>query len=171
MSLHYRLVFFDVDSTLVTIEGIDVLASGNPEVVALTEAAMNGEIPLEEVYRRRLEAIRPARADLEALAARYRESLIDGAAETITALQQRVQTVADEVADPRGAQLVQAVRAPRVVHRFSQRGIRVDERAVQIEKHCAIAERHRRQILSNDLKPSMTTTSVAKCARRSAASA
>src|ERR1700682_3586188 len=27
----YRLVFFDVDSTLVTIEGIDVLAAGNPE--------------------------------------------------------------------------------------------------------------------------------------------
>jgi phosphoserine phosphatase len=45
----FRLVFFDVDSTLVTIEGIDWLARGNASVAALTEAAMRGEIPLEHV--------------------------------------------------------------------------------------------------------------------------
>jgi phosphoserine phosphatase len=82
----YRLVFFDVDSTLVTIEGIDVLGRGNPEVVKLTEAAMNGAIPLQEVYARRLEIIRPSRAEVDALAVRYRESLVDGAAATIDAL-------------------------------------------------------------------------------------
>ena len=83
----YRLVFFDVDSTLVTIEGIDVLGGGNPQIAELTEAAMNGEIPLEEVYARRLELIRPSRADVDAHAARYNASLVDGAAETIAALQ------------------------------------------------------------------------------------
>ena len=83
----YRLVFFDVDSTLVTIEGIDTLGRGNPEIVKLTEAAMNGEIPLEEVYARRLEMIRPSRADVGALAVRYVQSLVDGASETIDALQ------------------------------------------------------------------------------------
>jgi len=83
----YRLVFFDVDSTLVTIEGIDILAGGDPRIVELTEAAMNGAIPLEEVYARRLELIRPSRAAVDALAARYRRSLVDGAAETIAALQ------------------------------------------------------------------------------------
>jgi phosphoserine phosphatase len=83
----YRFVFFDVDSTLVTIEGIDVLAGGNPEIVRLTEAAMNGEIPLVEVYGRRLEIIRPTRAAVEALGQRYIASLVDGAAETITTLQ------------------------------------------------------------------------------------
>ena len=62
MTPKYRLVFFDVDSTLVTIEGIDVLAGGNPEVAKLTEAAMNGEIQLDEVYGRRLELIQPTRA-------------------------------------------------------------------------------------------------------------
>ncbi len=87
MTLAYRLVFFDVDSTLVTIEGIDVLGRGNPEISRLTEAAMNGEIPLEEIYARRLEMIRPSRADVDALAARYLESLVDGAAETIDTLQ------------------------------------------------------------------------------------
>jgi phosphoserine phosphatase len=87
MRSRYRFVFFDVDSTLVTIEGIDVLANRNPEIVRLTEAAMNGEIALDEVYGRRLEIIRPARADVEALGARYIESLVDGAAETIAELQ------------------------------------------------------------------------------------
>ncbi len=55
MTAKYRLVFFDVDSTLVTIEGIDVLGGGNPEVARLTEAAMNGEIPLDQVYGRTLQ--------------------------------------------------------------------------------------------------------------------
>jgi phosphoserine phosphatase len=87
VSLAYRLIFFDVDSTLVTIEGIDVLGGGNPEIARLTDAAMNGKIPLEEVYARRLEMIRPSRADVDALAARYVDSLVDGAAETIAALQ------------------------------------------------------------------------------------
>jgi phosphoserine phosphatase len=83
----YRFVFFDVDSTLVTIEGIDVLANGNPEIVRLTDAAMNGEIALDEVYARRLEIIRPTLADVEALGRRYIESLVPGAAETIATLQ------------------------------------------------------------------------------------
>ena len=83
----YRLVFFDVDSTLVTIEGIDVLAGGNPAVAALTAAAMNGTVPLDEVYGRRLEMIRPTRAAVGMLAARYLESLVDGADATIATLQ------------------------------------------------------------------------------------
>jgi phosphoserine phosphatase len=88
MNAKYRFVFFDVDSTLVTIEGIDVLANGNPEIVRLTEAAMNGEIALDEVYGRRLEIIKPTLADVEALGQRYIEALVDGAEETIATLQQ-----------------------------------------------------------------------------------
>jgi len=83
----FSLVFFDVDSTLVTIEGIDELAAGNPMVARLTEAAMNGEIPLEHVYGRRLDAILPNRADVEGLAKRYVASMVYGAEETIHALQ------------------------------------------------------------------------------------
>ena len=83
----YRLVVFDVDSTLVTIEGIDVLAEGNGDVTRLTEAAMNGEIPLEEVYARRLQMIRPTRAAVDALAQRYLESIVNGAEETMGRLQ------------------------------------------------------------------------------------
>src|SRR5258708_5286756 len=83
----YRFAFFDVDSTLVTIEGIDVLADGNPEIAQLTDAAMNGEIPLDQVYARRLDVIRPTRDRVAQLAAMYLQSLVDGAKETIATLQ------------------------------------------------------------------------------------
>ena len=81
-----RIIFFDVDSTLVTIEGIDVLANGAPEIAALTDAAMNGLIPLDQVYARRLDIIKPARDDVAKLATTYVNSIVDGAKETITAL-------------------------------------------------------------------------------------
>jgi phosphoserine phosphatase len=82
----FRHVFFDVDSTLVTIEGIDELAAGNPEIARLTEAAMNGDIPLDQVYARRLEIIRPSRSRVEKLGDLYRSSLVPGAKETIDTL-------------------------------------------------------------------------------------
>jgi phosphoserine phosphatase len=110
----YRFAFFDVDSTLVTIEGIDALAGGNPEIARLTEAAMNGEIPLDQVYGRRLEMIRPGREQVAQLASTYVRSLVDGAKKTIAALQnggvvvhlvtagiaQAVLTLADELSIP-----------------------------------------------------------------------
>lgn len=82
----YRHVFFDVDSTLVTIEGIDILSNENPEITRLTEAAMNGEIAVDEVYARRLEIIRPTRAAVELLGKRYVSSMVDGAAKAIETL-------------------------------------------------------------------------------------
>ncbi|HXH92309.1 MAG TPA: HAD-IB family phosphatase [Thermoanaerobaculia bacterium] len=83
----YRLIFFDVDSTLVTIEGIDVLANGAPEIAALTDAAMNGLIPLDQVYARRLDIIKPTRDDVAKLGKTYVNSIVDGVQETIVALQ------------------------------------------------------------------------------------
>ena len=88
MTPKYRLIFFDVDSTLVNIEGIDILGAGNPEVARLTEAAMNGEIPLDQIYARRLEMIRPDRAAVEKLSRRYLDSLVEGADETIRKLKE-----------------------------------------------------------------------------------
>ena len=115
----YRFVFFDVDSTLVSIEGIDVLAAGNPEIVRLTDMAMNGEIPLDEVYARRLEIIRPSRGDVEALGRRYTESLVDGAAETIAALQSAgadVHLVTAGIAQAIAPLAAKLNIAPRAVH-------------------------------------------------------
>lgn len=85
--IHYRTVVFDCDSTLSALEGIEELAAGQRrEVETLTDAAMQGEVPLEEVYRRRLELIRPTRAAVEALVRRYVDGLVDDAAATVAAL-------------------------------------------------------------------------------------
>jgi phosphoserine phosphatase len=86
--MKFRFVFFDVDSTLVTIEGINVLGAGNPEITQLTERAMNGEVALEDVYAKRLEIIRPSRAAIEALAERYVASVIPGVERTLAALRE-----------------------------------------------------------------------------------
>jgi phosphoserine phosphatase len=115
----YRFVFFDVDSTLVTIEGIDVLANGNPEIVRLTDAAMNGEIPLDEVYGRRLEIIRPTREAVDALGRRYVESLVDGAEETIATLRSAgadVHLVTAGIAQAIAPLAAKLEIAPRAVH-------------------------------------------------------
>jgi phosphoserine phosphatase len=89
MSAAYELAFFDVDSTLVSIEGIDVLAHGHAEVAELTRAAMEGSVPLDEVYGRRLEIIRPSRESVEKLAEEYKASLVEGAGELIDCLRDR----------------------------------------------------------------------------------
>lgn len=48
---------------------------------------MNGAIPIDEVYGRRLDLIRPGRAEIEQLAHKYTNTLVPGAIEVIAALQ------------------------------------------------------------------------------------
>jgi phosphoserine phosphatase len=83
----FATVIFDCDSTLSAVEGIDELAGPHREASsALTNAAMRGELRLEDVYGRRLELIRPSRAQIEALGRLYVERLVPDARETIAAL-------------------------------------------------------------------------------------
>jgi phosphoserine phosphatase len=83
----FRTVIFDCDSTLADIEGIDELAGERSgEIRALTDAAMDGSIPLEEVYGLRLEIIRPTREWVAALGQQYVERLVDDARDTVAAL-------------------------------------------------------------------------------------
>lgn len=86
-----RLVLFDCDSTLSSIEGVDELARiRGPELFAAVEAmtneAMNGTIPVESVFGRRLEIIRPGSDDIATVAARYVEMIEPTAAATVAAL-------------------------------------------------------------------------------------
>lgn len=70
----YDLVFFDCDSTLARIEGIDELARLKglfDEVQRLTAAAMGGEVHLSSVYDRRLELLRPNRANIRIIERLY----------------------------------------------------------------------------------------------------
>jgi phosphoserine phosphatase len=83
-----KLICFDCDSTLSSIEGIDELARLRgaevfAHVEALTHGAMNGSIPIEEVFARRLESIRPGRGDVELIGRRYVEAVEPTARETI----------------------------------------------------------------------------------------
>jgi phosphoserine phosphatase len=83
----FNTVVFDCDSTLSSIEGIEELAREHrAEVEALTEAAMRGTIPLEQVYGRRLELVRPPRGRVLALGQRYIDTLVPDAVETVAAL-------------------------------------------------------------------------------------
>lgn len=87
----FATVALDVDSTVSGIEGIDWLAARRGDVVArqvadLTSQAMQGIIPLEQVYRARLEAIRPRRDDIDALSHAYVAELAPGCAGALVSL-------------------------------------------------------------------------------------
>jgi len=61
-------VCFDVDSTVVNEEGIDVLAAylgKGEEVAALTKEAMEGGLPFEVALEKRLDLLKPSLRDIE----------------------------------------------------------------------------------------------------------
>lgn len=87
--LPFDLIIFDCDSTLSLIEGIDELArlaGQESEIAALTKRAMDGDIPLEAVYERRMVAVKPTRAQLRAVRQAYRDKMVADATEVIAAL-------------------------------------------------------------------------------------
>jgi len=86
-----KLIVFDCDSTLSSIEGIDELARVKSEeifdqVAALTHAAMNGEVPLDEVFSRRLAIIQPDQKNCDEVAQLYIDTIEPTAIETLNAL-------------------------------------------------------------------------------------
>jgi phosphoserine phosphatase len=85
----YDMIFFDCDSTLSTIEGIDELARFKGKewrVSVLTQKAMDGDLDLSEVYGKRLQAIRPTRGQLKAIEESYWNNLVPDAQEVVAAL-------------------------------------------------------------------------------------
>ncbi|HFC12469.1 MAG TPA: haloacid dehalogenase [Anaerolineae bacterium] len=88
---HYEHIFFDCDSTLSTIEGIDILAefAGKKDAVeALTKAAMEGELGLEDVYAKRLAAITPTHEQIRHIRSAYKHHIVEDSAEIVTLLQE-----------------------------------------------------------------------------------
>lgn len=84
----FTTVVFDCDSTLSSIEGICELAGARhaAELATLTSMVMDGEAPLEEVYGRRLEIVRPTRNDVQRIGERYIETLLPNVEELVGAL-------------------------------------------------------------------------------------
>ncbi len=71
-----NLLIFDCDSTLSGIEGIDELGRLRPAEVAeqvtqLTTDAMNGRVPIDDVFGLRLRLIRPSRQECATIGQRY----------------------------------------------------------------------------------------------------
>jgi phosphoserine phosphatase len=87
--LPFEAVILDCDSTLCRIEGVDELARRRgvgDEIAELTQQAMQGRVPLESVYARRLDIIRPDRNLVAWLGDRYAETLVPGAKEVVREL-------------------------------------------------------------------------------------
>lgn len=87
-----RSVYFDCDSTLSAIEGVDELLHWAPaelrtEITALTTAAMEGRLPLADVYTTRLRLLSPERSQLERVGELYVERLVQDANAVVAALQ------------------------------------------------------------------------------------
>ena len=86
-----KLLLLDCDSTLSSIEGIDELGRlRGPEtfkaVEDMTNAAMNGGTPMEDIFAARLEMIKPTKAELEAIGAKYIDTVEPTAVEAIAQL-------------------------------------------------------------------------------------
>ncbi len=87
--LNYDNVVFDCDSTLTKIEGIDELARLRgklEEVSVLTKQAMEGLVPFESVFGRRLQLINPRIEDLEQVGSLYVKNLVEDMVEVIEML-------------------------------------------------------------------------------------
>ena len=89
-----KLIAFDCDSTLSGIEGVDELArlAGDDvfrQVEDLTNQAMNGEVPIEEIFSRRLELINPTRQQCVEIGKSYLKEIEPTAKETISKLKKK----------------------------------------------------------------------------------
>ena len=85
-----KLLIFDCDSTLSSIEGIDELGRARgPEIFKrvedMTNDAMNGKIAVEAVFGRRLEIIQPEQKDVAAIGRLYIETVEPTAREALAA--------------------------------------------------------------------------------------
>ncbi|MCP5094824.1 MAG: HAD-IB family phosphatase [Chloroflexi bacterium] len=103
---HYQHVFFDCDSTLSTIEGIDILAETVGKkwrIEVLTNAAMNGNLDLEDVYGKRLQAVKATHAQVKDIRRAYKRNIVEDAQEVIAALQaleHKVYIISGGLAEP-----------------------------------------------------------------------
>ncbi|MCA9390343.1 HAD-IB family phosphatase [candidate division WWE3 bacterium] len=90
--MKYKTVIFDVDSTLVTIEGMVELAKMkglDQGVSKITEQGMNGEISFSKSFTSRIDLVKPSLKDLDWLGDYYYQQLTPGAKETIEVLKKQ----------------------------------------------------------------------------------
>ena len=93
-----KLLLFDCDSTLSAIEGIDELGRlRGPEVFKaveeMTTKAMEGSTPMESIFAKRLDMIKPTLKELESIGQKYIQQVEPTAVDTIKKLKANGWTV------------------------------------------------------------------------------
>jgi phosphoserine phosphatase len=91
-----KAVCFDVDSTVVTEEGIDVLAEfcgAGPAVAEWTKKAMGGSVPFHVALEARLNLIKPSRQQVEACLQKHPLVFTPGMPELMSTLHKKGKTV------------------------------------------------------------------------------
>ncbi len=86
---HRKLLVADMDSTMITIECIDELADYagiKPQIAAVTEAAMRGELDFEEALRSRVALLAGLSQDVVAQCLAERVKIMPGAPELVAAV-------------------------------------------------------------------------------------
>lgn len=86
-----QIVCFDVDSTIITEEGIDELAQfcgKGAEVAALTKEAMGGSMTFQEALKRRLDIIKPSQRQIREFLKTHPSTVSAGVRELIEQLRQ-----------------------------------------------------------------------------------
>ena len=86
-----KLLLLDCDSTLSSIEGVDELGRLRGTAIFkavedMTNAAMNGGTPMEDIFAQRLNMIKPTLAELQAIGEKYIATVEPTAVETLEKL-------------------------------------------------------------------------------------
>lgn len=92
MNLKFNKVFFDCDSTLISVESLDLLGGlcgVGEEVRLLTEQSMNGVVPIEVVFKKKIDIISPSVEDVVRLTSLISSKICDGAVELIKKLKEK----------------------------------------------------------------------------------
>lgn len=90
MNKKHDIICFDVDSTLVTCEGLDWLAEQKKigdKVKVLTQLSMEGTVPMQEVFEKKLNILSPTRSEMKQVGEHYCQSITEDAVGVIDVLQ------------------------------------------------------------------------------------
>jgi phosphoserine phosphatase len=88
------------------VEGIDILADTDEkkkEIAALTQAAMDGQLDLDDIYARRLQTINPTHDQIREIRRVYKRNTVEDAAAVITSLHEqghKVYIISGGLAEP-----------------------------------------------------------------------
>ena len=80
-------VIFDLDSTLVTIEGLDWLAQKkgvSPRSIEITKLSMEGKVDFKTTLIEKMNLISPSYDDIVAMGDAYCTNIVEGAQEMVT---------------------------------------------------------------------------------------